>query len=370
MTLGQFVHVALYEPELGYYSSGARKFGEQGDFITAPELGSVFAQCVARGVRRVFDQLDSAGHNAACVVELGAGSGRFAYDCLMALHALGAEPSHYRILEVSADLRERQQTLLATLPDRVRTKVEWLDTPPQQDFDGVLIANEVIDALPMERFGLTNDGQLLMEFIDVDTQSNLGLRSVAKPATATVAAAVEALRAGLSDESPWSLPYIGELRVGLSDWLDSVTARLRHGAALFVDYGTDAAELYRSDRSAGTLLCHYRHRAHDQVLLWPGLQDITSWVDFTQVAHAAAELGWTLDGYTTQAHMLIDFGLDEVVAGRFAGADTTTRLSLASEVRQLTLPGEMGERFKAMSLSRGVSHGLLSPSHAGLERRL
>ncbi len=370
ISLGEFVHHALYQPEFGYYSAGSRKFGEQGDFVTAPELGSVFAQCIARGIRRVFAELDHGTRNHANILELGAGSGQFAYDCLLALQALDAVPLRYQILEVSADLRVRQQELLATLPDNLFERVEWLQVPPQASFEGVIFANEVIDALPMERFCVQADGQISMECIDVDDASTLGLCSVSCPATPAIASAVTGTRNRLHEIEPWSLPYVSEVRVGLGDWLRSISAHLERGALLMVDYGADAAELYRADRTAGTLLCHYRHRAHDQVLLWPGLQDITSWVDFTQVAEAATDLGWNLDGYTSQAHLLIDLELDQVVAARFTDASTMVQLRLAAEVKQLTLPGEMGERFKAISLSRGLTHGLLSPAYMGLERRL
>ncbi len=370
LSLGEFVHHALYQPDLGYYAAGTRKFGEQGDFVTAPELGSVFARCIARGIRRVLDELDHATRQHAVVLELGAGSGQFAYDCLLALAELDALPAAYQILEVSADLRVRQQELLATLPDDVYRRVEWLQAPPQVPFEGVIFANEVIDALPMERFRVTSDETIEMEFVDVDESTDSGLHSVSAPAVPAVASAVKELRDRLGETEPWSLPYVSEVRTGLAGWLQSISARLTRGAMLMVDYGADAAEMYRADRSAGTLLCHYRHRAHDRVLLWPGLQDITSWVDFSQVAEAAVDLGWTLDGYTTQAHLLIDFELDDVVGARFADATATAQLRLAAEVRQLTLPGEMGERFKAISLSRGLTHGLLSPAHVGLERRL
>ncbi|MFK8028770.1 MAG: class I SAM-dependent methyltransferase [Gammaproteobacteria bacterium] len=367
LSLGQYVHLALYAPELGYYAAGTRKFGEQGDFVTAPELGSVYAQCIARGIARVFSELKHTASRHANVLELGAGSGQFAYDCLQALHALDAVPARYQILEVSADLRERQSELLATLPDNLGERVEWLSQPPEQSFEGVIFANEVIDALPMERFGVTENGQIRMETIGV---TNGELCSQPGEATPVVADAVASLRSELGDDELWSRPYVSEIRTGLHEWLRSITANLSRGAVLMVDYGADAAELYRGDRSVGTLMCHYRHRAHDNVLLWPGLQDITSWVDFTQVAQAGVDLGFDLNGYTSQAHMLIDFELDAVVSARFDGASTTRQLRLASEVKQLTLPGEMGERFKAISLSRGITRGLLSPAHMGLERRL
>ncbi len=370
ISLGEYVHQALYASNLGYYAAGTRKFGEQGDFVTAPELGSVFAECVARGIRRVFAQLNHADRGHACVLELGAGSGQFAYDCLLGLHAVKVKPARYYILEVSADLRERQQELLATLPHDLFALVEWLDAPPAKPFEGVIFANEVIDALPMERFCVTAEGDVRMECIDTDMATASGLRSVGVPATAPIAEAVASLQKELGGGDPWQLPFESEIRIGLADWLHSVTKSLTRGVVLFVDYGSDAAELYRSDRTSGTLLCHYRHRAHDGVLLWPGLQDITCWVDFSQVATSAVELGWTLDGYTTQAHLLIDLELDDVLTARFENASTTRRLRLASEVKQLTLPGEMGERFKAIALSRGLEHGLLTPAHTSLERRL
>lgn len=366
ITLGEYVHAALYTPTLGYYAAGTRKFGEQGDFVTAPELGSVFAECMARGVARVFDELGSTGRTD--FLELGAGSGQFAYDCLLALRVLEALPDRYRILEVSADLKERQADLLATLPHDLFDRVEWLEEPPTEDFQGVVFANEVIDALPMERFGVADSGDTLMEMIRVNDSG--ALQSSAQPAKRSIEEAVAKLQASLPDSELWPRPYVGEVRTGVESWLRSVTAHLTRGAALFVDYGADAAEVYRADRTTGTLLCHYRHRAHDNVLLWPGLQDITCWVDFTQVAQAALNLGFELNGYASQTHLLIDCELDDVVSARFSNDSQVAQLRLASQVKQLTLPGEMGERFKAISLSRGLSRGLLTPAHTGLERRL
>ncbi|MEM7083839.1 MAG: SAM-dependent methyltransferase [Pseudomonadota bacterium] len=366
LTFGAYVHEALYRPGLGYYASGTQKFGAQGDFITAPELGSVFAHCVARGIARVLRQLSS----KSVVLELGAGSGEFALHCLTALQHLEALPQRYQILEVSPTLQTRQKERLESLPSELSSRVEWLDAPPSAPFEGVVFANEVIDALPMERFGINEHGDVVQARVELGEKPE-ALTLTAHAPTRAVAEGVLALQSRLRDrDEVWMPFYTHEFRPGLTGWLHTVTDHLTRGAALFVDYGTDELALYRGDRSRGTLLCHFQHRAHDDALLWPGLQDITSWVDFSALANAAHDLGLTIDGYTTQAHMLIDTGLDSVVSARFEQATRTEQSALAREVRQLTLPGDMGERFKALSMRRGLDNGVFSPHHTSLTHRL
>ncbi|NNF16607.1 MAG: SAM-dependent methyltransferase [Gammaproteobacteria bacterium] len=356
LTLGDYIHAALYEPGLGYYVSGQRKFGESGDFVTAPELGSVFANCCARAFSRVIRQLAE-----PVIVELGAGTGQFAHDVMLALDRSGALPLRYEILEVSPQLVAQQRQLIATLPDRLADRVMWLDAVPREAFDGIVFGNEVIDAMPIERFCWRGGDSIQQDCV---VESNGKLQLISAPASAAIAERVTELHAQQGD---WPVPYVSELRPGLGDWLHSVTAGLRRGVAMFVDYGTHAGEYYHAQRTSGTLLCHYQHRAHTDVMRWPGLQDITAWVDFSALYRAATMLGFDLDGYTSQAHFLIDSGLDAVVGAEFSDAGYVQQVQLSAEVRRLTLPGEMGERFKVAAFRRDMEQGVLTPAHTGFE---
>ena len=342
---GRYMEMALYEPGLGYYAAGARKFGEAGDFVTAPELSPVFAHCVAAQCAEVLARLDNAS-----ILELGAGSGALAADTLLELERLGQLPSRYAILDVSGDLRDRQRDTLAQRCAHLLDRIEWLDEPPGESWRGVLLANEVADALPAARFEAAADGLREMTVREDDG----GLALDVRPASRPVADAVAHIEAALGRS--FEPGFRGEVRPAMPDWLAAITERLSAGLALFIDYGGSRADLYLPERSDGTLLCHYRHRAHGDPLKWPGLQDITAWVDFTTLAEAGAALGFDVAGYTTQAHFLIGCGMEACMArGLEAGADP---LALASAVRTLTLPGEMGERFKVLGLTRGIDPSL------------
>jgi SAM-dependent MidA family methyltransferase len=342
LPFAQFMALALYAPGLGYYSAGARKFGAGGDFVTAPELGPAFAHALAHHL---------AGAMAALpdwqLVELGAGSGALAADLLLALERRGALPTRYGILEVSADLRERQlQALVARCP-HLLARVAWLDAPPEAAWRGALIGNEVVDALPATRFALREDG-IHEQYVTGGPDEFAWLELPAPPA---VAGLVQARLADRRGELP--LPYRSELHATLGPWLAAVTDRLERGLVLLVDYGYPRSEYYLPERRDGTLVCHYRHHGHDDPLILVGLQDITAFVDFTALAEAAMACGLDIAGYTSQAQFLI--GND--IEGYLAHADTLAfaeRLRLVDAVKTLMLPGQMGERFQVMALTRGI----------------
>ena len=341
----RYMELALYAPGLGYYSAGATKFGEAGDFITAPELGSLFADSMAQAVSGLLLELGA----EAEFIELGGGSGAFAEDVLRRLDELDALPARYRILEPSAQLRQRQQERIATLDERLSSRVEWLNRPPQESFDGVIFANEVLDALPTTRF-LIHDGEVFEEGIALDDNGNLVTARM--QTDALVAQAVRRLERNLGIELPDG--YTSELLPQLPYWIQAVCGSLRRGLTLFVDYGYPRREFYLPERSDGTLVCHYRHRAHGDALHLPGLQDITAFVDFTAVAEAGHHAGLELAGYSSQAQFLLGNGLPERVESLLAGADTETQYRLTQQVKRLTLPGDMGERFQVMGLSRDI----------------
>lgn len=337
----RYMERALYEPGLGYYSAGLHKLGLTGDFVTAPEISDLFAACLARQVAEVGDAI-----GAYDILEVGAGSGRLAAALLAALGPRHA-PQRYLILETSADLRRVQgERIAAGAPDWLG-RVAWLDQPPEEAWSGLLLANEVIDALAVERFRLAAGG---VEQVCV-TAAESGFAWDYRPAPAGLESAVSRIASSLYRDLGEN--YRSEVHLTLAPWLREITAGLQHGLALFIDYGYPRSEYYLPERCDGTLMCHYRHRAHGDVFFWPGLQDITAWVDFTALAEAADDCGLDVLGYCSQAMFLLGCGLHDVLAE--ATADSAdSGLSVTAEARQLTLPGMMGERFQVMGLGRGL----------------
>jgi SAM-dependent MidA family methyltransferase len=334
MPFDRYMALALYEPGLGYYVNGLHKFGAAGDFVTAPEQGGLFAACLARQIDALPDEIGET------IVELGAGSGALAHDLLLALER---PPRRYRILEPSAALRQVQQERLAKLPAALRARVEWIAAPPESPFDGVILANEVLDALPVSAFQI-EDGALCERCVEAKEDR---LAWALRPAGERLVMAVEALQTELGRRFPDG--YSSEINLRLGAWLDEVTRSLRHGVALLIDYGYPRQEFYHPDRADGTLVCHYRHRAHFDPFVWPGLTDLSTFVDFTAVAEAACDHGLEIGGFTSQAGFLLSLEIQDFVE---AAVSDTDRLRLAGEVKRLTLPAEMGEKFKVIALTR------------------
>jgi SAM-dependent MidA family methyltransferase len=340
-----FMELALYEPGLGYYSAGAVKLGRDGDFITAPEISPLFSRCLANQCIEVMDRL-----GAIDILELGAGSGVMAADILKELAAQHRLPERYLILEVSADLRERQRATLAEHVPEQLDRVAWLDAWPT-DLRGVVLANEVLDAMPVERFRVRGT-----QINSVGVTWQLGRLDWSEThAPAALEKAVRAIEQGAGEALPDN--YFSEVNLRLKPWMEGLTSSLRDGVALFIDYGLPRSQYYRHERSQGTLLCHYRHRFHDDPLINVGVQDIGAWVDFTGVAEAASDSGFSVAGFTTQAHFLIGCGIEQFLAS-LAEADLKDRVQLARQAMLLTLPGEMGERFKVIGLTKNYEHPL------------
>jgi SAM-dependent MidA family methyltransferase len=346
LPFSRYMELALYAPGLGYYSAGARKFGRDGDFVTAPEISPAFARCVATQCAEVLAVL-----GGGAILELGAGTGSLAAEMLPALAREGRLPERYFILELSADLRERQRARLAALAPELSGRVEWLDAIPPP-FRGVVVANEVLDALPVERFRRTAVGveQLGVGLVTADDGSP-AFATVARAATGALHDAIVALETQLG--APLPAGYESELCLGLHDWLAAVAAPLDAGLALFIDYGAARTDYYAPDRHGGTLACHYRHRRIDDPYARVGLQDLTAWVDFTRAAEAALAAGLAVAGYTTQAHFLLGTGFDRHVGALVEAAGPGEGALLAHAAARLVLPGEMGERFKCLALARG-----------------
>ena len=324
------------------------KFGPDGDFVTAPEISTLFGRSLAHGVAPTLAEL---GRDAV-VFELGAGSGRLAVDLLTGLAALDRLPAEYLILEVSGDLRERQQAAIASLDDELARRVRWLNKLPEVPLRGVVVANEVLDALPFERFRVADDGRFESAWV---TLAGDNFELVWDRPTPELATDLAALRASLADEYDLQLApgYVSEICPAARAFVFALAERLAAGLLLLADYGGTRREMYLPERSGGTLLCHHRHRAHEDPFFLPGMQDITAWVDFSAVAGAGVDAGLDVAGYTTQAHFLLGCGLPARLAEQLP-ADATGQAVLHSEAKTLTLPGEMGERVKFLGLARDL----------------
>lgn len=343
ISFDEYMRIALYEPGLGYYSAGARKFGAEGDFITAPECGNGFSYVLANVLASVLAQLDA---SAVCF-EIGAGTGALAEKMLLRLQELDQLPAQYWILEPSADLRERQQVRLQqNLPPAVFARCQWLDTPPEDHWHGVLVANEVIDALPTTRF-IIEEGEIFEECVALDAKQQF--TRVMRPADGLVAGAVRHAERQLKRE--FDDGYCSEILPQLPYWIQAIAGSMQRGAMLYIDYGYPREEYYLPERDDGTLICHYRHRAHGDYFIWPGLQDITASVDFTALAEAGVSAGFKLAGYCTQANFLLNNGLADYIAQTGLNDNEVARFRENQHIKKLVMPGEMGERFQFMGFS-------------------
>ena len=340
ISFAEFMHYALYAPSLGYYTSGTRKFGDEGDFVTAPEISPLFGRVVARQCAGVLQTVDGGS-----ILEFGAGSGRLALEVLRTLQEVDALPVEYRIMEVSADLRDRQQCLLHEELPGLADRIRWLDRMPESH-RGIVLANEVLDALPVERFIRRSAGvcQLRVadeagEFVFVD-----------EPAPDILAQAVEAIENDIGERLPDN--YVSEVSLAAPSWLHDVARSLEQGMILLFDYGVSRRDYYAADRNEGWLRCHFRHRAHSDPLILPGIQDLTAWVDFSAIAEAATNCGLEIIGYVSQSQFLLsgDIGAE---LHDFADMPLQSQLQTAAQIKMLTLPGEMGENVKCIGLARG-----------------
>lgn len=380
LSFERFMDLALYAPGLGYYSAGSAKLGAGGDFVTAPEISDLFSRCVARQVAEVLSVTGGE------ILELGAGTGRMAATVLESLAADGVLPERYSILEVSGDLAQRQRERLRSLPVELRERVVWLERLPEQPLRGVVLANEVLDALPCHRFVVAGAGMepapaatpvgvnAEVDSLSAGSPGQLAsasalARSIAElgvsldgdrfvertaPPDGELARACEALESGL----PQPLPpgYTSEVCLRVEPWLASVGDCLERGLILLFDYGLPRSHYYHPQRVSGTLRCHFKQRAHDDPYINVGVQDITAWVDFTRVAEAAIAAGLDVSGFSTQAAFLLATGIERLAVSE--SGDVVEQTRRASEARRLLLPGEMGEAFKAMALTRDYDAAL------------
>ncbi|MCW8986467.1 MAG: SAM-dependent methyltransferase [Gammaproteobacteria bacterium] len=340
----RYMELALYAPGLGYYTAGSHKLGEEGDFVTAPEISALFSKALANAVIPALDKDN-------VILEVGAGRGRMAADILLYLKQQDKLPKEYWILELSADLRERQKdTIEKTVPELL-DKVKWLDTLPD-NFSGVVLANELLDAMPVQLFQKNesdiNEVNVVWrnDKFAFQLQSSFDQRLIARVKD-------------IESESGFELGsgYLSEINFSAEDWIKSIAERLQQGVVVLIDYGFPRHEYYHEQRTQGTLMCHYRHRSHPDAFVYPGLQDITAHVDFTAMADAALEADMRIIGYTNQASFLMGAGLMELAA-LDEESEVKEQIEKASQIKKLTLPHEMGELFKVIGFSKNCDVSL------------
>jgi len=341
ISFSDFMQFALYEPRLGYYQNNLQTFGEKGDFVTAPELGQLFAGCLANSLA---DYIQNAQH--AKILEIGAGSGQLALNLLLALAKDSTFPEQYLILEPSAALQFQQKELLAKNLPQYFSKIIWLSDLPSS-FDGVIIANEVIDAIPFDRVIKQQDG-----WYQIQVSSSDGEIVERKGATISK----ESLPDILSKDNSFPVGYQAEVRSMTQGWIKALYNSMNSGAVILIDYGYPQAELYHPQRAAGSLKCFINHHQHDNPYQYIGIQDITAHVDFTHVASSAQQAGFDISGFTTQAGFLLETGITEL-SERKNDSVTSERqnaehYSISREIQQLLMPGQMGEVIKVMLLEK------------------
>ena len=331
----EYMQLALYAPVQGYYSSGLQKLGREGDFITAPELTPLFGKTLANQCQQILSTLES-----PVLFEFGAGTGALCVDIMSHLEELNCLPECYYILELSGDLRHRQQELIQQKIPQLAAKVKWLEQWPEKPFNGIVIANEVLDAMPINRFMLTEHG-IMESHITLDEHNQL--KEHFKPSHNK-----RLLTYVNTHLSHLSAPYLSEVNLFIDDWLLNIYSMIQKGVVLLIDYGFPRHEYYHPDRNQGTLMCHYRHHTHPDPLLHPGEQDITAHVDFTHVAEAGHQAGFHIAGYTNQASFLLANGLLSLIHTM----DEQQQIQAKQAIKQLTQPSEMGELFKVIALTK------------------
>ena len=359
----EFMNMALYQPGLGYYSSSLQKFGQKGDFITAPEVSALFGQCLAKQIAEILLNFQKSSDEKAVVLEFGAGSGVLAVAILQELERLGSLPEQYLIIELSAELQRRQKQVLREKVPHLFARVQWLEQLPEDVSNAVVIANEVLDAMPVECFRVKNKGiESLM--VGVENDELMVRYTIADSKTVEKITSIKQ-----RSEIEFSDDYCSEYNPAIKGWLSALECKIDKLVVLLIDYGYNEKEYYHADRVNGTLMCYYQHRAHDNFFWWPGLQDITAFVNFTDVAYSAVDLELDVSGYTTQAAFLLANGLSELHAEQVTD-DVQQQIKLSQQIKTLTLPSEMGDRFKVMALVKNYEEPLQGFSMLDLRNRL
>ncbi len=344
LSFASYMALALYTPGLGYYSCGTQKLGAGGDFITAPELSPLFSKSLARQCQQILQTL--AGGD---IVEIGAGSGKMAAHILLELEKNHSLPAQYYILELSADLKKRQKDTIFSLCPQLLSRVIWLNTLPEKKINGIILANEVLDAMPVHQFKILNHRAYNIHVIEEQHALKYACPHVSDN---------ERTEIELADCLSFSDGYTSEINLNLKPWIFSLSDCLQKGVILLIDYGFPRTEYYHPDRRMGTVMCHYRHYAHSDPFWYPGLQDITAHVDFTAIAEAATEVEMDVLGYCEQAAFLFSCGLADCAEQTMI---TTQKEKILQNqaIQVLTSPAEMGELFKVIALGRNFDEPLI-----------
>ena len=351
LSFARYMEMALYEPGLGYYSNPGQVFGAAGDFVTAPELTPLFGATLARQVSPWLKDPALVG-SGQVVLEVGGGSGMLAAQLLNALDNVGHHEVRYLILELSAERREHQRQTLKSLAPGLMDRVGWLDTFPES-FAGVVVANELLDAMPVQLFEWQADAEAELQEMGV-TWVDGRFAWAPRPADAALTETVTALRNRLGPEgAQWHSPYRSEICPAQQAWMRTLADCMTAGVVMLLDYGFAAPEYYHPQRDQGTLMCHYRHRSHADPFLWPGLSDITAHVDFTALARAATAEGFSLVGYTSMAAFLLNAGLLDELAD-LPREPESFWFAQAQAVQQLISEAEMGELFKVIAFEKNL----------------
>jgi len=371
ITFADYMNQVLYTPGSGYYSAGLKKFGQQGDFVTAPEISALFSQCLALQCVDLMQQTEQ-----STLLEIGAGSGIMAIDIMLELECRKKLPERYLILELSAELRDRQQQAIQARLPHLFPLFSWLDRLPEKPFSGIILANELLDAMPVHLLKLTadnhyeryvalgSDNHFIWQDEPVDNPELIDKTNEIKKLQKTLAAF--SLNQGQKKDHT---DYITEVNCQADNWIKTIAEILETGAVLLIDYGYTAKEYYHPQRSMGTLMCHYRHHRHDDPFYLPGMQDITAHVNFSSIAQTARQAGLEISGYTTQAHFLMAGGLVELTRD-LDPDDIIPFTETARQIKMLTLPEEMGELFKVLLLTTDKALSLTAFQYQDFRARL
>jgi len=341
ISFSRFMTLALYAPELGYYRNPFQKFGKAGDFVTAPEVSHLYSYCLANQCAQVLTHL-----NGGDILEFGAGSGVMASDILIALQKINLLPKHYYILELSAHLKLLQrETIMQKIPACL-DRVVWLERVPTEKINGIILANEVLDAMPVELFTWQNGPKNNL----VDFKKNEFILNLSSEIDLKLQSQLEKYDIHFQNH------YTSEINFMLEGWIKSISDMLASGLLLIADYGFARQEYYHPDRNMGTLMCHFNHHAHKNPLIYPGIQDITAHVDFTHIAEAGSQCDFEIVGFTDQGNFLLNCDLLTFANNPI---DTTAHINQNQKIMQLTSPSEMGELFKMIALIKNINIDLL-----------
>ncbi len=355
ITFARFMELALYAPGLGYYSAGMHKLGREGDFVTAPEISPLFAKCVAKQCSQILTELEQGD-----ILEFGAGSGIFAKDLLLELEKLNALPAHYFILEVSADLRQRQFELLKTTCPHLLARIIWLDKLPDTPINGIIFANEVLDAMPVHCFTVLQN-EIQERCVDWENNQFVWRLAAGSPE-------LQNYFKSILSEFSLDSGYQSEASLIQPAWIATMADLLNKGLLLLIDYGYGRAEYYHPERRDGTLMCFYQHHKHSDPFMLIGLQDITAHVDFTLLAESAVDAGLTVSGFTTQAAFLLATGLLEIANEE--PLSEIEKYKQSQQIKMLTLPSQMGEVVKVLGLTKNMDRQLIGFSLQDRRRNL